>query len=243
LLWQNSRRGLLAVLSTAVTAAVVMGLDVQPVEAARVYPIATGKTPTNGKPIQGGGSWLVNAPSRYYVGRINEGELFAQQRQTRKDWSWGRSRNGNQLCAWTVPGSIRGKSTGSVPDSCSERTRRRLAHRRSIGKDFNAYSGKTARRKHLRLIQTGTAVTTNAPQPSWGHGCFLYYNYFKGNDFVDGHNGGHWADRKGQIGTQVLYRFTTLDGKAAVVRDPTWGWGFVDIRCVNRPAHLWNDDD
>lgn len=64
-----------------------------------------------------------------------------------------------------------------------------------------------------------------------------------GTNFDGGANGGHWADPAGTAGARVAYRFTTLDGRAAVVRDPALGWGFVPITCVNRPASLFNDND
>jgi hypothetical protein len=40
-----------------------------------------------------------------------------------------------------------------------------------------------------------------------------------------------------------MYRFTTRDGQAAVVRDPALGWGFLPLGCVTRPTALYNDND
>ncbi|MEU1417086.1 hypothetical protein [Streptomyces sp. NPDC005731] len=39
----------------------------------------------------------------------------------------------------------------------------------------------------------------------------------------------------------VMYRFTTRDGRAAVIRDPNRGWGFLPIGCVTLPSPLYND--
>jgi hypothetical protein len=71
--------------------------------------------------------------------------------------------------------------------------------------------------------------------------CTLFYNYFYGTDYQ--HNGGHWADAAGTVQSTVHYRFTTRDGKAAVVRDTVLGWGFLSLECVQRPTNLYNDND
>lgn len=128
------------------------------------------------------------------------------------------------MCGWAMPGSM-GSFVGSVADSCSTATEDTLSHRLTVGRDYNAPAHATG---------DGTASPADPA-------CTLYDNYFYGTDFTS--NGGHWADAAGNASGTVMYRFTTRDGQAAVVRDPVLGWGFLPIGCVTRPAALYNDND
>src|SRR5207249_9172394 len=56
-------------------------------------------------------------------------------------------------------------------------------------------------------------------------------------------DGGAWANPADAPQGTVLYRFTTRDCGAVVVRDSVHGWGFLGRECVQRPASLYNDDD
>lgn len=210
----------------AILAAVALAIGVQTTASAGlVHVVQTAPSPSTGQPVAGGGSWLVNKPSGYYVGRAPAGSTFDNEVTSSAGWHFGRSDHVD-MCSWAMPGSM-GADLGARPDSCSAATSAVLAHRRSIGRDFNAPAHEA---------QDGTRV------PALG--CALFYNYFHGTRFASGANGGHWGDPAGSTAAGfVLYRFTTLDGQAAVVRDPDLGWGFVPTTCAGRPGHVFNDDD
>jgi len=192
-------------------------------DAGHVHTIQTADSPSNGKPIRGGGTWIVNKPSGYYLGRTMAGETFDDEETSPKNWHFGRAENIN-MCGWALPGSM-GAKVNDVADSCSNTTKEQLKHRTHVGKDYNEAAHATG---------DGTAVAANS-------NCTLYFNYFNGTDFPS--NGGHWANPAGASSASVMYRFTTRDGGAVVVRDPTLGWGFLATSCVTRLAKLHNDDD
>jgi hypothetical protein len=188
--------------------------------------IQTAPSPSTGQPVAGGGSWIVNKPSGYYIGRAMPGSVFDDEVTTSANWHFGRASTTVNMCGWVLPGSM-GAAAGDTADSCSSTTQSNLAHRLSVGRDFNAPAHQAT---------DGTAVPANSA-------CTLSYNYFYGSNFAGGANGGHWATAAGSPASTVMYRFTTLDGAAAVVRDPNLGWGFLPIGCVTRPGALYNDND
>ncbi|GAA5196494.1 hypothetical protein GCM10023322_65530 [Rugosimonospora acidiphila] len=204
-------------------AAAVLGA-VTPAQAGHVHAIQTANSPSDGAPIAGGGSWIVNKPSGYYLGRLMPGDRFDDEVTSSANWHYGRAQGAVNMCGWVMPGSM-GAALGDTADSCSSTTESTLSHRRTFGRDYNAAAHQAG---------DGTAVPANPA-------CELYYNYFYGTDF--GSNGGHWATPAGTVGSTVRYRFTTNDGAAVVVRDPVLGWGFLPIGCVQRPATLYNDND
>jgi hypothetical protein len=193
--------------------------------AGHVHAITTAPSPSTGTPIAGGGSWIVNKPSGYYLGRAMPGDSFDNEYTSSGNWHYGRAITGVNMCGWVLPGSM-GAARGDVADSCSTDTRDRLTHRREFGRDYNA---------------AAHADTDGSPVPA-NPSCRLYFNYFYGTDFTS--NGGRWANpAAGATASTVRYRFTTNDGAAVVVRDPALGWGFLPIGCVQRPAPLYNDND
>jgi hypothetical protein len=195
-----------------------------PASAGTRHTIVTADSPSTGAPVIGGGSWIVNKPDGYYIGRAMPGTTFDDEVATAANWHYGRADNPD-MCGWVLPGSM-GATVDSVADSCSSDTDSALSHRMTVGKDYNAPAhGAT----------DGTASPADA--------CTLYYNYFNGTDFAGGANGGHWANPAGTVSGSVAYRFTTLDGQAAVVRDSALGWGFVPVGCVSRPSPLYDDND
>jgi hypothetical protein len=211
-------------LAPLVAAAALTGLASTPATAGNVWQIKTAHSPTTGSPIAGGGSWIVNKPSGYYLGRSLPGWEFDNEQTTAANWHYGRAITRLNMCGWAMPGSM-GTLVRSVSDSCSDTTQSTLSHRLTVGRDFNAPA---------HAAGDGTASPANT-------GCTLYYNYFYGTDFTS--NGGHWADPAGAPSGTVMYRFTTRDGQAAVVRDSNLGWGFLPIGCVTRPSDLYNDND
>ena len=210
--------------------AAVLLAAVPPAEAGPLYTIKTAPSPSSaGGPVQGGGSWITNKPSGYYMGRATTGSRFNLVPGRGATWHYGRAIDTVDMCGWVMPGSL-GTRQGRSGDSCTDATLESIKHRRTIGKDFNA-------KKHA--MQTGTRVSaTNSPS------CIFHYNYFHGTNFAHGANAGHWADRAGQMtGGFVLYRFTTLDGKAVEAKDPNLGWGFAPASCVGRPPRVFQDND
>lgn len=213
------------VVTAAGAAAAAVLLGAEPAHAGHTHAIQTAPSPSTGAPIAGGGSWIVNKPSGYYIGRAMPGDTFDDEVTTAGNWHYGRAVTAVNMCGWVLPGSL-GAARGDVADTCSAATSDALSHRRTVGRDYNAPAHDAT---------DGTAVPAVT-------GCTLYYNYFHGSDF--GANGGHWANpAAAPIGASVRYRFTTDDGAAAVVRDAGLGWGFVPIGCVTRPARLFNDND
>ncbi len=202
----------------------LVGSTAAPAQAGNVWTIQTANSPSTGQPIAGGGSWIVNKPSGYYLGRALPGWEFDNEYTTPANWHYGRAITGVNMCGWVMPGSM-GSYVRTVADSCSAATRDWLSHRLTIGRDFNAPAHQAG---------DGTPAPAN---PS----CTLYYNYFYGTDYPN--NGGHWANPAGAVQSTVYYRFTTRDGGAVVVRDPVLGWGFLPIGCVQRPTALYNDND
>jgi hypothetical protein len=195
-----------------------------PALAGHAHTIQTANSPSTGLPITGGGSWIVNRPYAYYIGRLPAGSTFDDEVANGNNWHYGRAFGNIQMCGWAMPGSM-GAYRSDTADSCSADTMHQLAHRRYVGRDFNALA-------HEKT--DGTTVPAYA-------GCGLYYNYFNGTDFTS--NFGYAADYAGGIASWVSYRFTTNDGNGAVIRDPVLGWGFTYVGCVQRPTALYNDDD
>ena len=209
----------------ALAATVTLLVGGAPAYAGHVHGIQTANSPSTGQPIEGGGSWIANKNNGYYLGRATVGASFDNEYTDGGNWHYGRAITTVNMCGWVMPGSM-GASRGDVADSCSTTTRERISHRLTFGRDFNA-------RAHEAV--TGTSAPANP-------GCPFFYNYFYGTDF--GSNGGHWADQApGTTASSVLYRFTTVDGGAVVVRDPNLGWGFLPFGCVTRPHDLFNDND
>ncbi|MFD1052054.1 hypothetical protein ACFQ1S_44035 [Kibdelosporangium lantanae] len=61
-----------ATVTIACMTLVMLGVS-QPSGAGEVHQIKTAPSPSTGEPIAGGGSWIVNKPSGYYVGRAMPG--------------------------------------------------------------------------------------------------------------------------------------------------------------------------
>jgi hypothetical protein len=217
---------------TLLAATAVVGLSTfavtSPALAGNVWAIQTAPSPSTGSAIEGGGSWIVNKPSGYYLGRAVVGSEFDVVQTSGANWHYGRAISTVNMCGWVMPGSMWYKIR-TVNDSCSEATKSTLWHRLYIGKDFNAPAHATG---------DGTDV--------WASNCPVYLNYFYGTDFAS--NGGRWNHYAGTVTGVVKYRFTTRDGGARVVRVPSTtaggiGWGFMPSSCVPRSSAVYNDND
>ncbi|GAB3407678.1 hypothetical protein [Flindersiella endophytica] len=129
------------------------------------------------------------------------------------------------MCAWIPPGAL---SAGTAPESCSDATSNRIAHRRSLGYDFNAPPH----------VATDGSPSTENPA------CGAFANYYTSSDY----DTGALRDPVGTPSAEVRYRFTANGpDPAVVVRDPNAaiGWTFIDRDCVTdwRGIAFDNDDD
>jgi hypothetical protein len=216
------RRGLRAAFVVAAASLMLAS----PAYAGNIWTIQTAPSPSTGQPIEGGGSWIVNKPSGYYLGRAMVGTRFDVVYTSSSNWHYGRAIENVNMCGWVMPGSMNSK-VGSQADSCSATggVRDQIVHRLTIGRDFNAAAHEAT---------TGTRVPAGS--------CPFYYNYFYGSDFTS--NGGHWANFAGYTSAgYVLYRFTSRDRGAREVRDPNFGWGWVPSSCVGTSSPVYNDND
>lgn len=178
----------------------------------------------NSGPIPNG-TWLQNKPCGYYIGRAMAGSSFDNHANSDAGFHYGRTHGNNNFCAWVPPGALADEAT-EVADSCGSEIREALAHRLTFGKDFNAAPG----------ANDGSPAGVDP-------GCPAYYNYFTSSDFTAGslHD-----EAVGTLGTDVvIYRYTTLDGGAMVVRhpNPDIGWVFVPRSCFKEPqGWVFNND-
>lgn len=211
-----------------------------------IYRIKTAHTRESGliKPVAGGGSWITNHPSHYYVGRAMKGSLFEvidhpPGEGSKEGFHYGRTLGGSHICGWIMPGSlVLPAIRNNVPNSCTWKSRLIHRYRRSISHDFNHPPHKKG---DGTPANDGTLVDVIK-------GCPIYYNYFLGNNL----QGGHFRDLAGilpdpltlngnLLKLQVNYRYTTLDhhqGKtdgAVVIRVPSLniGWCFAPYHCVD----------
>ena len=127
-----------------------------PAYAGHVHGIQTADSPSTGRPIEGGGSWIVNKNNGYYLGRAMVGSSFDDEYTDGGNWHYGRAVTTVDMCGWVMPGSM-GAGRGDVADSCSTATRERISHRRAFGRDFNA-------RAHEAV--TGTAAPADPHNPN-----------------------------------------------------------------------------
>jgi hypothetical protein len=193
-----------------------------------IYHIKTATSPTKGSPILGGGSWIVNRHSGYYIGRAEIDDLFEVVYETKsaKVWYYGRSHGLLSIRGFIMPGSL-GKKHKKIHDTCSPESRHNIERDRlKFGHYFNAPAHGS---------ETGTPVSVKTD-------CTFAYNYFIGNSF----RGGRFRSKSGSMAitanTQVLYRYTTWDDNAVVIKHPSYGWGFAPASCVDRPARVFNDN-
>jgi hypothetical protein len=170
-------------------------------------------------------TWITNKPSGYYIGTAFPGWTFDNHPQfsSAAGWHFGRTYGYVNTCGWIEPNTLPG-SYYSVADSCSATTEASLQHRLSIGKNFNCAAHACTDGSYVPLVPGCNTAEA--------------YNW----------RGGALDSAGTATAGYVLYRFTTTDGSAAVVRDPNNGWLFIPAGCIDYNylrAHggLWNDND
>src|SRR5882672_10715098 len=87
--------------------AAVLSVVTPSAQAGPLYTIKTAPSPSSaGGPIQGGGSWITNKPSGYYLGRATVGSRFNVVPGVGATWHYGRAIDTVDLCGWVMPGSL-----------------------------------------------------------------------------------------------------------------------------------------
>lgn len=168
------------------------------------------------------GTWLQNKPCGYWVGTAMAGSSYDVHQTNPSGYHWGRNYGNNNFCAWIPPGALSGP-IGTASPSCSDTTKETISHRRTIGYNFNAPPGAT----------DGSPISVNPA-------CGAYYNYFTSSSY----NTGYLRDYAGTPSSQVVYRYTTNDSAAIVVRDGALGWVFMSRSCVTSWQNVvFNNDN
>ncbi|KAK0544010.1 hypothetical protein OC846_006209 [Tilletia horrida] len=168
------------------------------------------------------GSWIISKTCGYVIGTAVAGSKFDVSSTDSNGFHWGRFRspNGQNFCAVILPGSLDTAHPTTVADSCSSATQQAMCDSRyTFGKNFDA------------APHTGDGAT------QWNvdlSGCTGYFNYFVSSSF----DSGNLRDPVGVgLPTSGGYRYTTLDGQAAMVHanlDAYGGntWFFVPYSCI-----------
>lgn len=172
------------------------------------------------------GTWLQNKPCGYWVGTAMAGSSLDVHQTNASNYHYGRSWGNNNICGWIPPGALGSSPTASVAETCGDATKDSIAHRRTVGYNFNAAA---------HAATDGTAITVNPA-------CTAYYNYYTTSAYSEG----SLRDAAGNPGSTVMYRFTTNGpNPAIVVRDSALGWIFLSRSCVTnwRGITFYNDND
>ena len=176
------------------------------------------------------GGWLANKRCGYVLGTAPAGTSYEVNSTDAKGYHFGRTRDrdGSSFCAFLVPGALDTARRTPVGDSCSSATAQAMVHRLSFGRDFSDD------------VHSGNGAST---KPVDASACAGYLNYFTSSTFA----GGRLRDPvAGKLPATGAYRYTTRDGKAAMIRVGTGDsttWLFVARSCVAPTGTLWNTDD
>ncbi len=168
-----------------------------------------------------GGTRLVNDPCGYVLGWAIRNQTFDKHETSGAGWHYGRAWGSVNMCSWAYQESLT-SCDETVADSCSETTKDCLKDRNKFGKEFNCP-------EHQCTDGSPRAVISNCP---------FYLNYFYGS-CPNGFESGSFKDPFGVVpGTEVKYRYTTLDGQAAMVHvsaldGSSYNWGFIPTSCFN----------
>jgi hypothetical protein len=191
---------------------------------------------TNNVSSAGGGVYLQNTTSGYYMGRLFVGQHFDAQRKEIDErfnnayyFGYAVGRIGG--CMWIGPPAsernfnpFNGSPTSTVDDRCPASgpgSSDWLRDRDNIGTSFNCPEHQA----------TGPQLTTTNDAAGF------YYSI----DWNSDYSGGSAIDPPVNIGpgTAVLYRFSTRNHDKAVVYLPGYGWGFILASKVNVVSGAW----
>ncbi len=202
---------------------------------------------TDGLENPGGGVYLTNAHSGYYMGRLYRRQMFgvhdyrgsrgfgARVTDDGRVYRWGRGLGDADGCFWIGPagngppgdeylGRVDGDNRAKA---CSRVHMNALAERTNFGRDFNCPAN----------AAVGPQRTTLRRSASFHHNVAWHRD---GERYRVEHVAG---PRRAVLpaGTTVWYRYTTRDGSKAVVfarsaDGEELGWGFVEADAVEPPS-------
>ncbi len=228
----------------AIAAVAVAGLGLALAASAQASSVQW-RTVTDGLNNPGGGVYLTNRHSGYYMGRLQRREMFgvhdykgsrgfgARMTDDGRVYRWGRAMGDANECLWIGPAGngppgdeYLGGVDGRNAASCSRVPMRALAERTNFGKAFNC--------------PANGAVGPQRTTLSKDTGFFHNVEWVRTGDR---YSVAHVAGPRRTVlpaGSTVWYRYTTRDGAKAVVfagaaDGGELGWGFVDADAVNEP--------
>lgn len=237
---KNSRAIFLAAL--VAVGVVVMGLAIA---ASAQASSVQWRLVTDGLSNPGGGVYLTNTHSGYYMGRLFKREMFgvhdyqgsrgfgARVTDDGRVYRWGHAMGDANECLWIGPAGngppgdeYLGRVDGRNGASCSRVHMRALAERTNFGRAFNCPANEAVGPQRTVLTQDA--------------------GFFHNVEWVrdgDRYSVAHVSGPQRAVlpaGTTIWYRYTTRDGSKAVVfaRHPSGaelGWGFVDADAVREP--------
>ncbi|MBC2906746.1 hypothetical protein [Streptomyces cupreus] len=200
---------------------------------------------------KGGGVYLYNQPGYYYMGRLFErqdfyrhstskvsskkyrsrsGTYVSKRRGRDLTYRWGYADGTARTCLWIGPSAGDRKSIpylsrklSRTKDRCSQWRVDWLTDRKNIGRRFNCGENRARGPQKTKITRDAT----------------LYYNLNWRGDYSGG-PGKNPAAGKLEHRKQVWYRYTTKDGRWAVIYDKDKGWGFVEASKVRRVRGRWS---
>jgi hypothetical protein len=176
----------------------------------------------------GPGAWITNTAYGYYLGRAYNGDqvavigpaadplhLTVAVRPRRHSW--------HTFCGVVERAAVSRAAVTHAPNPCRATVGRIADRRRTVGREFNCPP-------HVCI--SGTFHTPPAANMWLCDGRF-YANYVPRRSlYALSRGAGGFFDERGPIHGFLHYRFTTRDGRAAVVRDDLYGWGVVQRGCI-----------
>jgi hypothetical protein len=228
--WLARRAGRTA-LVTLVSVAVLAADPAAPDSSGDIQPVTPVVTHIRNINQDGKGVLMTNSPYGYYRGRVfatdSVTELFATggKDNTFDMISQDREKRHITQCGWIESSVLRRGRTQPVAYSPCQRDPRAFLDRNSFGKGFNCPPSKCVdgtHSTHLTSQCDGKVYYNLAPKRqssirSAASGTF--------SDFYD------YAGKVNSL-VPVHYRYTTLDGQAAVVRTRDYGWVFIHKVCI-----------
>ncbi len=182
---------------------------------------------------KGGGAWIINKNEGYYIGRAFNGDQLLQVstdnnhiyglirahpfKDNRVTYKCGFIKDGiGQLIPDGMQPIERYSSTDISKYQTCEKHKSSIRYRYNIGieESFNCIP---------RGCVDGTTSTKLAETKCSRK---LYYNLFTVGGIPRGY------DVAGTQTSNIHYRFTTTNGKWAVVRSDQLGWGYMQKRCI-----------
>lgn len=184
----------------------------------------------------GGGVILANRPGGFYMGRLLPGMTFDREdawylsKENGTNYAWGMAWGHSRACVYIGPsrgklGFTAGKwaspgTQNKAGTRCSDAQKRWLSEgdAKNIASHFNCPPPSSSAHGTEKTVRKDTHLFWNVD--------------FKGA----GYEGGARKDSAALLlkGKKVWYRYTTRDGKHAVVFVPGTGWGFIDASAIDR---------